>query len=50
LLAGKGAVQSERFTYWREGESEWGYVHISPKEELDDEIKSWIALAYDRVS
>lgn len=50
LLVGKGAVQSERFTYWRKGESDWGYVHLTPKEGLDENIKNWIKLAFDKAS
>lgn len=47
LFVGKGAVESDRFTYWKSGESDWGYVHITPKEGLDEEIKAWIKKAWE---
>jgi len=47
LYVGKGAVESDRFTYWKSGESEWGYVHLTPKEGLNEEIKTWIKKAWE---
>lgn len=47
LFVGKGAIQSERFTYWKGGESDWGYVHLTPKEGLNEEIKTWIKKAWE---
>jgi hypothetical protein len=47
LFVGKGVIESERFTYWKSGESDWGYVHLTPKEGLDEEIKRWIKKAWE---
>ncbi len=50
LFVGKGAIENERFTYWKSGESDWGYVHLTPKEGLDEEIKTWIRKAWENGS
>jgi hypothetical protein len=50
LCVGKGTVKSDRFTYWKSGESDWGYVHLASKEELDDEVKTWIKKAWENGS
>jgi hypothetical protein len=47
LYVGQGAVESDRFTYWKSGESEWGYVHLTPKEGMNEEIKTWIKKAWE---
>jgi hypothetical protein len=47
LFVGEGNVQSENFKYWRSGRSDWGYVHITPKEGLTHDIQSWIEKAHD---
>lgn len=47
LFVGQGTIKSERFKYWRSGESDWGYVHITPKEGLNEEVKDWIKKAYE---
>jgi hypothetical protein len=47
IFAGKGAIENERFTYWKSGESDWGYVHLTPKEGIDEEIKAWIKKAWE---
>ncbi|MBX5321083.1 DUF91 domain-containing protein [Candidatus Bathyarchaeota archaeon A05DMB-3] len=47
LFVGKGAIESERFTYWKSGESDWGYVHLTPKEGIDEETKTWIKKAWE---
>ena len=50
VMVGKGKVDSPRFKYWRSGDSDWGYLHITGKEGLDDELKTWIKLAYTKGS
>jgi hypothetical protein len=47
LFVGRGIIQSERFKYWKGGESDWGYVHLTPKEGLDEEIKTWIKKSWE---
>lgn len=48
LFVGKGAIESERFTYWRKGDSDWGYVRLTPQKGLDEEIKTWIKKAWEK--
>ena len=50
LFVGKGTVESERFKYWKSGESDWGYVHINVKEGVSEELKGWIKKAYENAS
>ena len=50
LRVGKGSVADPDFTYWRGGESSWGYVHVYPSSSLPGKVGDWIDRARDFVS
>jgi hypothetical protein len=45
LRVGRAVVNDPLFTYWRQGESSWGYVHLYPGTEIPDKTYAWIDLA-----
>ncbi len=50
LRVGKGAVSDPDFTYWRGGESSWGYVHLYPASPVPEKVIEWIDRATGFVS
>jgi hypothetical protein len=42
LRVGRGSVTDPDFTYWRGGESNWGYVHVYPSNSLPEKVVDWI--------
>ena len=42
LRVGKGSVTDPDFTYWKGGESSWGYVHVHPSNSLPEKVIDWI--------
>lgn len=45
LCVGKGAVSDPDFTYWRAGDSNWGYVHVYPSDSISTKVVEWIRQA-----
>lgn len=45
LRVGKGAVTDPDFTYWRGGNSSWGYVHVHPTDSVPAKVIEWIQAA-----
>lgn len=45
LRVGRGSVNDPLFTYWRQGESSWGYVHLYPEAAMPKDLHAWIELA-----
>lgn len=45
LRVGRGAVTDPEFTYWRQGDSSWGYVHLYPDDAIPERMFAWIDLA-----
>lgn len=45
LRVGRGTVSDSQFTYWRQGNSSWGYVHLYPDNSVPEKVYAWIDLA-----
>lgn len=50
LRVGKGAVSDPDFQYWRQGDSIWGYTHVSPSKGVPDKVGKWIDIARNAAS
>lgn len=50
LRVGRGSVTDPDFTYWRGGESSWGYVHVYPSDSLPEKVIGWIDRARNFVT
>lgn len=50
LRVGKGAVVDTDFKYWRQGDHDWGYVHIYPSTGVSEKVLSWIDAARGRAT
>ncbi|HZT58898.1 MAG TPA: endonuclease NucS domain-containing protein [Pyrinomonadaceae bacterium] len=45
LRVGEGNVADPDFKYWRQGASDWGYMHIHPSTGVPDKVIGWIEAA-----
>jgi hypothetical protein len=45
LRVGENKVADPDFKYWRQGASDWGYMHIYPSTGVSEKVINWIELA-----
>jgi hypothetical protein len=45
LRVGQKKITDSEFTYWRKGESSWGYTYIYPTKAISEKVVNWIDLA-----
>jgi hypothetical protein len=50
LCVGKGKVSDSDFTYWKQGDSNWGHTKVYPSKGVSDKAVKWIDLARNYTS
>lgn len=45
LNVGQRKIADHEFTYWRKGESSWGYTYIYPTKAISEKVVNWIETA-----
>lgn len=45
LRVGQRKITDNEFTYWRKGESSWGYTYIYPTKSISEKVINWIGIA-----
>ena len=45
LRVGQRKIADNEFTYWRKGESSWGYTYIYPTKTIAENVINWIGIA-----
>ncbi len=46
LRVGEGNVNDSRFQYKRQ-DPDWGFIRLAPTDSLDEQVKSWVKIAYE---